>query len=486
MEALYVLMFLSMWTLGVVFIIYGFRKNLWIAMTLFTGGMASFAFSVHLTIMPVLPDRFLSPFWSETLYHVTVAAMHIYFYAFPFAACMGGLWMGAIRSRPALILLSALIALPSAGLFISHLASGPWNSFEVRELRWWSGFCFLLGSVSYVLAFLFEKDGYLRRGKRRVAILFSAGTLWAFVTDFIGFRRLRLGEWSFELESNGTWQLNVVVILGLVTAIIYFTLKYGFLGVKLRLERERHDSSMRALTMGVSILNHSIKNEIQKINYLTEKTQGYLKAGQLEKSEKTIEQVHAVTAHLLSMVGRIKEKAEDIALKEQPVSVNGLLTESLKSMLPVLERRSIHVIVKQEEDGVLVCDAMHLAETLSNLAHNAVDAMEEGHGILALRTFHSKRHFIIEVKDNGSGIPKEHQAKIFEPFYTTKKNTANHGLGLSYCLSVMRKHGGDLTIESTETGKGTTLWLRFPIRRYTAAAADASVIGVPFEAPSLR
>nr|WP_306812793.1 ATP-binding protein [Paenibacillus soyae] len=118
-----------------------------------------------------------------------------------------------------------------------------------------------------------------------------------------------------------------------------------------------------------------------------------------------------------------------------------------------------------------------MAETLSNLVHNAVDAMEETGGLLRIRSFKFKKHYVLEVKDNGSGIPKEHLARIFEPFYTTKKNTANHGLGLSYCVSVMRKHGGDLRIEESEAGKGTAIWLMFPVKRYTAMPATG--VGQP-------
>ncbi|MEO2203156.1 hypothetical protein ABGV42_05370 [Paenibacillus pabuli] len=69
-------------------------------------------------------------------------------------------------------------------------------------------------------------------------------------------------RWQFQLESNNAWKNNVFVVLGLVLGILYFTLRYGFLGIKLRIERERLNSSMRALTLGVPILNHSIKADV--------------------------------------------------------------------------------------------------------------------------------------------------------------------------------------------------------------------------------
>ncbi|MCA0757342.1 HAMP domain-containing histidine kinase [Paenibacillus sp. N4] len=477
MGLLYILMFLSLWAMGIVFLVYSFKTNFWIGMTLIIGGMSSFTFSIHLVIVPFLQTYgWLSPIMSGALFELSAAAMNMYFYFFPFAACMGGLWIGALPSDKKRLLLSLLLAVPAAVLFTLHLLREPWSAFDVGTFRWWSGLYFVSGYAFYHIAFAREKDGYERRNKKRVAILFSFGTLWAFVSDYIGFVSLTMEEWRFDLVSNGTWKLNAVIILGLIAVIIYYTIKHGFLGIKLRIERERLDYSMRALTMGVSILNHSIKNEIQKINYLTEKTQGFIHAGQTDKSLHTIDQIHSVTAHLLDMVGRIKEKADDIVLSEGSVRVKELFAAVLLPMQPLLERRSVEVVQIQDEGGELTCDLLHLKETLSNLVHNAVDAMEEQGGTITLRAMKSKRHFIIEVKDTGCGIPKEQLGKIFEPFYTTKKNSSNHGLGLSYCMSVMRKHGGSLEIADTETGKGTSVMLHFPIRRYKQPAATAPAV----------
>ncbi|NQX59990.1 GHKL domain-containing protein [Paenibacillus qinlingensis] len=442
--------------------------NFWIGITLIFGGMASFTFSIHLVIMPfILPLGWLTPSISSLIYQLSVVAMSIYFYLFPFAACMGALWIGAIESFKKRLLVSLLLSIPAiVVLFSDNLSTTPWGSFDISTFRWWAGFYLLLSYVFYYVAFRRATEYHEKRNKKRVGILFTIGTLCAFVFDFVGFRSLTLREWNFQLESNGAWKFNVVVILGLVAIIIFYSVKYGFLGIKLRIERDKLDYSMRALTMGVSILNHSIKNEIQKINYLTEKTEGFIHAGQTEKSLQAIEQIHSVSAHLLSMVGRIKDKAEDILLSESQIEVKKLLAEVILPMQPLLESRSVEIIWKQVEAGDLICDTIHMKETLSNLIHNAMDALGSRGGIITLQALKAKRYFIIEVKDNGVGIPKDQLTKIFEPFYTTKKNSHNYGLGLPYCLSVMRKHGGKLDIAETEMGKGTTVILQFPIQRY--------------------
>lgn len=75
---------------------------------------------------------------------------------------------------------------------------------------------------------------------------------------------------------------------------------------------------------------------------------------------------------------------------------------------------------------------------------------------------------MIQVKDNGDGIGKQHFDHIFEPYYTTKRSERNFGLGLSYCRNVIRKHGGYIVAES-ESGVGTTITVALPASRFSVA-----------------
>lgn len=468
---LYVVMFASLWLLGILMLSQHFRKNFWIGLSLLCGGMASFTFSIHLTIVPYLSSRdLLNPLLSNLLYTSSVAAITVYFYLFAYVFCISGVWFGVIRKRKNAILITIALFIPAACLLGNHLLSGPPNIFIINSFRWWDGFYFILGCCLYFASYLLEKEAEARRSKRRIAFLFSAAILWAFSTDFLGFKTLRLEEWQFQLESNNAWKNNVFVVLGLVVTIVYFTLKYGFLGIKLRIERERLNSSMRALTLGVSILNHSIKNEIQKISYLAEKTGDYIHAGQSAKSQQTLEQVQTVANHLLNMVSRIKDKADDIELEERELDINELISSVTSPLKPQLEGRGIVLQELIESKGRLRCDPTHLKETLSNLLQNAIDVMPERNGSLSIHVYTGNKQLLINVADNGCGIPKEQHGKIFEPFYTTKKNTLSFGLGLSYCASVMQKHNGSIRILESEPGKGTVIGLSFPLNRFTTAS----------------
>ena len=75
----------------------------------------------------------------------------------------------------------------------------------------------------------------------------------------------------------------------------------------------------------------------------------------------------------------------------------------------------------------------------------------------------------IAIRDDGAGIPPEVQARIFDPFFTTKTVGQGTGLGLSVSYSIVERHGGTLTVESTPGG-GSTFTITLPVRQPRAAA----------------
>ena len=70
---------------------------------------------------------------------------------------------------------------------------------------------------------------------------------------------------------------------------------------------------------------------------------------------------------------------------------------------------------------------------------------------------------LLRVADTGMGIPDEVRDRIFDPFFSTKNETKGVGLGLAVVFGIVRRHGGEISVESTP-GKGATFTLRFPRR----------------------
>jgi signal transduction histidine kinase len=111
---------------------------------------------------------------------------------------------------------------------------------------------------------------------------------------------------------------------------------------------------------------------------------------------------------------------------------------------------------------MLVVDRRLMRQALVNVALNAVQAMPRG-GLLRLRAFAPKGEgvVVLEVADEGPGIPEATLPRIFEPFFTTKATGA--GLGLAVVKRIVEDHGGVVSVASTD--KGTTFSFRLPLTR---------------------
>ena len=101
-----------------------------------------------------------------------------------------------------------------------------------------------------------------------------------------------------------------------------------------------------------------------------------------------------------------------------------------------------------------------LRMAIIHLVKNAIEATPAGSSI-TIKTYGDDEKVVFEVSDTGTGIPKEEIDRIFEPFFSTKKH--RFGMGLSLVKQIVTEHMGEIKVES-ETGKGTTFRLIFPVR----------------------
>ncbi len=118
-----------------------------------------------------------------------------------------------------------------------------------------------------------------------------------------------------------------------------------------------------------------------------------------------------------------------------------------------------------------------LQQVFLNLLINARDAMPDG-GLLTIRSRSEAGFAVIEVADTGQGIPPEHLARIYDPFFTTKGPKKGTGLGLSISYGIVHEHEGLIEVDST-VGGGTRFRLEFPglaVRRARAVAVSAEAL----------
>jgi len=139
-----------------------------------------------------------------------------------------------------------------------------------------------------------------------------------------------------------------------------------------------------------------------------------------------------------------------------------------------LKLRGIEVVREMEANlPRIYADPGRLEQVFINLLINARDAIEERwqgetqgqpKKVILLKTLSVDKRVVLEVRDNGTGIPEDIKDRIFEPFYTTKDVGKGTGLGLSISYGIVKECGGDIRVE-TEPGQGTAFILEFPIRK---------------------
>ena len=256
------------------------------------------------------------------------------------------------------------------------------------------------------------------------------------------------------------FKYEVIAMFFSFIMFLFFITKKGILGIRLRFEKYRLDSALQMFTSGTSVINHAIKNEIMNISLgakLLEKSPLIIKN---ESLNETVCTINSSTQNIISLVTRLNEQMKEIVLNESPNNLIDLIDQSLTHLNAYLSSKNIQVTKDYAIDSSnLFCDPLHTGEVINNIIKNAVEAMDKD-GRLEIQIYQNGKRFVMAVKDNGVGIPKEILSRVMEPFFSTKNQQLNFGLGLSYCYNVMQKHGGSLEIHSEEN-VGTTVFLLF-------------------------
>ena len=163
---------------------------------------------------------------------------------------------------------------------------------------------------------------------------------------------------------------------------------------------------------------------------------------------KLASEIKTSTARISELVGAIKEYSYMDQASIQKVDIHRALETTLLILKYKLRKKNITLTRDYGENlPPIKAYGSELNQVWTNLIVNAVDAMSEG-GKLKVRTKLEPNDILVEIRDNGSGIPPEVKSRIFEPFFTTKPVGEGTGLGLDTVARIVRKHRGNIRFES--------------------------------------
>lgn len=264
-----------------------------------------------------------------------------------------------------------------------------------------------------------------------------------------------------ELQSTQTWvvQQEKMASIGQMAAGVAHEINnpMGFITSNLNTMNkymDRFREYQRALGEHLASCQSETKTSLEemrrrlKIDFILEDT-GSLVSESLEGAERVRKIVQDLKS--FSRVDEADEKFADI-------------NQSLESTINIAWNEIKYVATLNKDFGdvpQIKCYPQQLNQVFMNLLVNAAHAIS-GQGEITVRSWSDADNVFVSVSDTGSGIPEEIQQRIFEPFFTTKETGKGTGLGLSISYDIIRKHGGDIMLEST-VGQGTTFTVRLPI-----------------------
>lgn len=155
--------------------------------------------------------------------------------------------------------------------------------------------------------------------------------------------------------------------------------------------------------------------------------------------------------------------------RSAPVSLRVLVEETLPLLRHVLKQHDRVLICLDLDPGMplIMAEEAQIRQVLLNLFTNALDALPERdsateQGTISIRSFCREGWAVFEVEDTGTGIEPQHLHAAFEPFFTTKPKGL--GLGLAVCYSIVKAHGGQISLERSQEGK-TIATVRLPLAK---------------------
>jgi PAS domain S-box-containing protein len=147
------------------------------------------------------------------------------------------------------------------------------------------------------------------------------------------------------------------------------------------------------------------------------------------------------------------------------VDLNAAIASSLELIRGRLERHQIEVVQDFGEIPPVVCAPAQINQVILNLllnAQQAIEAAQRAGGRIEIGTRANRKEVILEITDDGCGMPQEIHSRIFDPFFTTKPVGEGTGLGLSISHGIVCDHGGRIEVESTP-GQGARFRVVLPI-----------------------
>nr|MBA2562753.1 PAS domain-containing protein [Chitinophagaceae bacterium] len=229
---------------------------------------------------------------------------------------------------------------------------------------------------------------------------------------------------------------------------------------KIKLERQKNDF--------ISMASHELKTPVTSIKAYTQVLQHKFKNEGNTAAEallsKMDRQINKLTSLINDLLDATKVTAGQLKFNEELFDFNALATEIVGEMQLTSQRHTINCNLDASE--IIFGDRNRIGQVITNMLSNAIKYSPNANNII-VSTAHENNNLKFCVQDFGIGIPKENQPNVFDLFYRVsgfiQDTFAGLGVGLFIASEIIKRHKGNMSVESTE-GKGSTFCFTLPVK----------------------
>jgi len=182
-----------------------------------------------------------------------------------------------------------------------------------------------------------------------------------------------------------------------------------------------------------------------------------------EEEEATfLDRIHSEIVRVNKLIENLLHFSRNEMMEKKNTDVHELILQVFEILSPICKKKEISFEIANDADSSIIpANATLLKQLFLNLVKNAIESIQHDHGNLNVRLFNKNEALLVDINDNGKGMPPSMVQKIFDPFFTSKAQP-NIGLGLALCKEIVAKHRGNIDVVSSED-KGTKVTITLPL-----------------------
>ena len=299
---------------------------------------------------------------------------------------------------------------------------------------------------------------------------------------------LKHGDWLLVYQQNAsdafsdlrrTLRVTIAIMLlaGICIVVIAFVLSKRMVNRVALADQEKEMMNEQIVETGklasigelASGIAHEINNPVaimvEEAGWIEDllEEEEFQEGENLSEFKRALEQIRTQGRRCKEITHKLLSFARKTDSRIQDVQLNDLVEELIALSAQRAKFANVDINVNLQENlPILHVSQTELQQILLNLINNALDAMEKTGGTLNVSSELEGDYIVVEVADDGPGIPGPNLARIFDPFFTTKPVGKGTGLGLSICYGIIKKMGGDIEVRST-VDAGATFRVKIPI-----------------------